>query len=278
MYPDLHGHIAFITGGARGQGRSHAVALARAGADVGIIDICSDLESPPYHLSTTADLEQTRRLVEAEGRRCVAVQGDVRDRAALGSALETVSERIGMVDICVANAGIVSFGAFADLDGTAWDEMLGVNLTGVFNTFQAVLRQLDDDAPARLIAISSAEGRSANPNLAHYVATKWAVIGLVKSLALEVAHLGTTVNAICPSTVDTPMVHNESMYRLFCPDFDDVSRSAVEPRYAAMNPMGVPWLDPNEISDAVLYLASDAARHITGTTLEVAAGSTTRMP
>jgi len=268
----LDGRVALVTGGGRGQGRAHAVTLAREGADVAICDIGADVGTVPYPLSRPADLAETARLVEAEGRRCVAVQADVRDTDQVGAAVATAVAAFARIDIAVANAGVCSFGAFAELADETWRDMLDINLTGVFKTFRAVLPIMLNQGGGRLVATSSMGGRTGMANLAHYVAAKWGVIGLVKSLALEVATQGITVNAVCPSTVDTEMVHNPAMYGLFCPGFGDPGREDVRPIYEHMNPMRVPWLDPEEVARATAFLVSDDARHISGTVLEVACG------
>ena len=184
----------------------------------------------------------------------------------------TAIDELGGLDIVVANAGICGFGEMPTLTQAQWDDMLAVNLTGVFNTFRAAVPHLVAQGRGRLIATSSGAGRTGTPNLSHYAATKWGVIGFVKSVALEVAAHGVTANVVCPATVDTPMVHNEALYGLFAPDIEVRTKDAVRPRYEAMNPMRVPWLDPIEITHAVLFLASDKASFISGETIEVSAG------
>lgn len=274
----LDGQVAFITGAARGQGRSHAVALARAGASVVVTDMCRDAATVPYPLATRADLDETARLVEEAGGQALALVLDVRDGPALDDAVALTLARFGSLDICLANAGICGFGKLWEITDPMWDEMIGIDLTGVFKTMRAVTPTMLAQGRGRIIATASMGGRMGNPNLAHYVAAKWGVIGLVKTLALEVARSGVTVNAICPATVDTAMVHNDAMYGLFCPDQPAPERDSVRPTYEAMSPMRVPWVDPQEISDAVLYLLSPGARHVTGTTLDVCAGASAGMP
>ncbi len=270
--PELTGRVAVVTGAARGQGRSHAQALAEAGADVVLTDVCRDIGSVPYPLATEDELTETARLVEKSGRRAVVVTADVRRRDDMERVIATALEELGGLDIVVANAGICGFGQMPTLTEAQWDDMLAVNLTGVFNTFRAAVPHLVAQGRGRLIATSSGAGRTGTPNLSHYAATKWGVIGFVKSVALEVAASGVTANIVCPATVDTPMVHNEALYSLFAPDIEVRTKDAVRPRYEAMNPMRVPWLDPIEISHAVLFLASDRAGFISGETIEVSAG------
>ncbi|MCR1783927.1 mycofactocin-coupled SDR family oxidoreductase [Nocardioides carbamazepini] len=274
----LDGRTALITGAARGQGRSHALTLAAEGANVVAVDLCADLATIPYPLATPEDLAATKAQVEALGGACHTVRCDVRDTEAMEAVVADAVDRFGALDIAVANAGVCGFAKFWDLDDAAWDEMIGVDLTGVFKTMRAAVRPMLRQGHGRIVATSSMGGRMGNPNLAHYVAAKWGVIGLVKTLALEAASSGITVNAVCPATVDTAMVHNDALYGLFCPDLDAPTREQVEPAYAAMSPMGVPWVAPEDISKAVLYLVSDDARYISGTTIDVSTAASAGMP
>lgn len=275
---ELDGRVALVTGGARGQGRAHALRLAQDGADVTVVDLCAPLGTVPYPLADPDDLAQTAAQVEAIGRRCLTVTADVRDGAAIDAAVARTVDELGGLDICVANAGVCGFGRFWEITDEMWDEMIGVNLTGAFRTLRAVVPPMIDRGRGRVVATSSMGGRMGNANLAHYVASKWGVIGLVKTLAREVAEYGITVNAVCPATVDTPMVHNPALYGLFCPDLEHPDRDDVRTRYEAMNPMGNAWLDPAEVAAAVRYLVSDAAGHVTGTTLDVCMGASASMP
>ncbi len=274
----LTGRTALITGAARGQGRSHALRLAAEGANVVAVDMCRDLATIPYPMATPEDLAETRSLVEGLGVSCHTVRCDVRDTESIEAAVQAGVDRFGSLDIAVANAGVCGFGAFWELSDEAWEEMIGVDLTGVFKTMRAAVKPMMAAGSGRIVATSSMGGRMGNPNLAHYVAAKWGVIGLVKTLALEVARSGITVNAVCPATVDTEMVHNDALYGLFCPDLEAPTREQVEPIYAGMSPMGVPWVAPEEISNAVLYLVSDEARYVSGTTLDVSTAASAAMP
>lgn len=274
----LDEQVAFITGGARGQGRSHALALAREGADIAICDIAAPIDTVPYPLADEGDLAETKRQVEELGRRCVAVKADVRDTEQTEAAVAQTISELGRIDIALANAGVCGFGAFTEITDEMWDDMIGTDLTGVFKTLRAVVPHLVERGSGRIVATSSMGGKMGNPNLAHYVAAKWGVIGLVKTLALEVADKGVTVNAVCPATVDTEMVHNDALYGLFAPDLEKPTKADVEPRYTAMNPVPEPWTPAEEISAAILYLVSPAARMVTGTTLDVCMGASARMP
>ena len=272
----LDGRVAVITGGARGQGRSHAVALARAGADIAVCDRCDDLPSVTYPLATVADLAETARLVEAEGRRCVTGVVDVRDREGLGAFVDGAAAELGGVGIVVANAGISTLGSVFDRGTEVWDETIGVNLTGVFNTVAAAARHLVAGRWGRVVTVSSMMGRSANPMISAYAASKWGVIGLTKSLAHEFAAHGVTVNAIAPGNVSTDMLHNDALYRLMRPDLEAPGADDVAGPMAALHVQPVPWIEPEEISAALLFLCSEGARHITGTVIDVDAGASAR--
>lgn len=274
----LDGKVALVTGAARGQGRSHALRMAEEGADLIISDLCHDLDTVPYPLARPEDLLDTQREIEKLGRRCVASETDVRDTAAVQAMVAEGVAELGRLDIAVANAGVCGFGKTWELSDEQWEEMIGVDLTGVFKTLRAVTPQMIAQGSGRIVATSSMGGRMGNPNLAHYVAAKWGVIGLVKTLALEVADKGITVNAVCPATVDSDMVHNPALYGLFAPDLTDPSREDVEPRYAAMSPMGVPWVSPGDITNAVMFLVSDDARYISGSTIDVSTAAAAGMP
>ncbi|QDQ97506.1 mycofactocin-coupled SDR family oxidoreductase [Tomitella fengzijianii] len=275
---DFAGRTVLITGAARGQGRSHAVEFARRGASIVAADLCADVDTIPYPLATVDDLEQTRALVEQEGARCLAVRADVRDPARMHEVVDEVVRAFGGIDICIANAGVVSFGPVVELTDAQWSTMLDIDLTGVFHTLRAVAPGMTARGWGRIITIASMGGRAGTPNLGHYSAAKWGAIGLTKTLALELAGTGVTANIVCPGTVSTDMVHNPAMYSLFAPDMDSPTREQVRGRYARLNPLGEPWTDPADVTAAVAYLASPAARHVTGETLEIGAGVSARMP
>ncbi|RVW07328.1 NAD(P)-dependent oxidoreductase [Prescottella agglutinans] len=274
----LEGRTAFVTGAARGQGRAHALALAAEGADIFGIDICADVATVPYPLATVDELDETRRMVEALGVRCRTSVVDVRDGAAVDAAVAAAIAELGKIDICVANAGVCAFAKTWELTDEMWDTVVDTNLTGVFKTLRAVAPHMIEQGYGRIVATSSMGGHIGTPNLSHYVAAKWGVIGLVKSLALELARSGITVNAVCPGSVDTPMVHNEAFYGLFAPDIENPTKETVASRYASITPMRVPWIEPEDVSAAVLYLVSERARYVTGTSMDIGAGSSALMP
>lgn len=270
------GRVAVITGAGRGQGRCHALEFARLGADVAVCDLCHDLPTVGYPMSSPEDLEETVRLVEEEGRTCVSAVADVRDLAALVAFVDSARDRLGSVDVLVANAGVSTMGSICTMDASEWSETLDTNLTGVFNAMRAVAPHMRRQRSGRIIAISSMMGRTSNPGIPAYVASKWGVIGLCKSVAYELAAFGVTVNAVAPGNVSTPMIHNDVLYRLMRPDLERPSREDVVDGMTALHAQPVPWLEPEEITAAVVFLASDAARHITGTVLDVDAGASAR--
>ena len=275
----VEGKVAFITGAARGQGRSHAVRLAQEGADIIAVDCCHGFDSVPYDGATPADLDQTVKEVEALDRRIVAEQADVRDLGALQRVVEQGLSQLGRIDVICANAGIASFGPALELTEDVWQEMIDVNLTGVWKTVKAAAPSMVERGEGgSIILTSSTAGLVAFPNLPHYVAAKHGVTGLMRTLALELAPHMIRVNSVHPTTVDTPMVQNPAMYELF--GLPGASREEAAQGFRAINALPIPWVDAVDISNAVLWLASDEARYVTGTTVQVDAGGTApyRMP
>jgi SDR family mycofactocin-dependent oxidoreductase len=263
----LEGQVALITGAARGQGRSHALALAGEGADIVACDVPRPMSTPTYPLASRDDLILTAKLVEDQGRRCLPITLDVRDSGAVSAAVEQTVEEFGRLDIVIANAAIVSTGPLVTVTDEAWEELVSTNLTGAFHTLRAVLPPMRDRRYGRIVVTSSMGGRMGIPELAAYNATKWGVIGLAKSVALEVAKEGITVNVVCPTTTQTPMVQ---------PDPEaDVPDDLVK-RFLRGNPIPKPWLVPEDVTRAVLYLVTDPGV-ITGSVLELGLGSSARM-
>ena len=275
--PRFTGKVALVTGAARGQGRSHAVRLAAEGADVILCDLGADIDTVPYALGTEDELRETAALVAEQGRRAVVCRCDVRSTSDLASAVERGLDELGRIDVVVANAGIAGVATLAEMSDDVWQNMIDVNLTGVFKTLRAVVPHMVARRYGRIVATSSIVGRQGSANIGHYVAAKWGVIGLVKSLAVEVAEFGVTVNAVLPTSVDSDMIQNEAFHRLFLPEAEEIRIEDVEAAYTALNPIPVPWLSPGDVSDAVLFLASDEARFITGDALPVALGWNARM-
>jgi SDR family mycofactocin-dependent oxidoreductase len=268
----LSGKTALITGGARGQGRSHAVTFAREGADIITCDVVSQVATVPYPMSVPDDLDETVKLVEERDRRCVAMQADVRDTAQLKAVVERGIAEFGKIDILVANAGIVAPVPLLDITDDAWSDMIDIDLTGVFKSIRAVAPHMIERRSGRIIATASIVGRIGASGLSHYAAAKWGVIGLVKSAALEFGPYGVTVNAVCPTNVDTPMIQNPAMYALFAPGVQNPTRDDVTPGFSSLNALPIPWVEVRDISEGMLYLAAESGRYITGETLTIAAG------
>jgi len=269
----VEGKVAFITGAARGQGRSHAVRLAEEGADIIAVDICAQVGSVPYPMATPEDLAETVKEVEALDRRIVAVQADTRDYAGLKQALDDGVAQLGRLDIVCSNAGIASFGQAAELDETTWQDMIDINLTGMWHACKAAIPHLIAGGRGGSIVItSSTAGLKGFQNLAHYVSAKHGVVGLMRTLALELAPHFIRVNSLHTSTVNTDIVQNETFYRLAAPSLDNPGRQDMADASQAMNALPIPWMEPAEVSNAVLFLGSDEARYITGVTLPVDAG------
>jgi (-)-trans-carveol dehydrogenase len=229
-------------------------------------------------MATPEDLAETVEQVEALDRRIVAGEVDVRDFDALKAALDDGVARLGRVDIVAANAGIVSFGAMEDLPEQTWQDMIDVNLTGVWHTVKAAIPHLRAAGGGSIVIISSDAGLKGQANTGHYVASKHGLVGLMRTLANELAPDSVRVNTLHPSAVDTEMISNQTLYHMFMPDHDesDITREEVAPAFQAVNALPIPWADSVDISNAVLFLASDEARYITGVTLPVDAGSLVR--
>ena len=276
MSGTLTGKVAFVTGAARGQGRSHALRLAQDGADIIAVDICSRVDSVTCsEPATVADLEETRRLVESVGAKIVTAQADVRDVDTLTAAVDDAVSQLGGLNIVVANAGILTFGARThEVAAQAWQDTVDINLTGVWHTYKAAARHLIASGPGGSVIItSSLAGFKGLGNAAGYVATKHAVIGLMKVLANELGPYGIRVNTIHPNAVNTPMIQNDEMFRLFCPDLENPTAEDAAPAFARMNPMGINWVEPSEVSNVVAWLASEESRYVSGAQIPVDAGA-----
>ncbi|HEX4982100.1 MAG TPA: mycofactocin-coupled SDR family oxidoreductase [Ilumatobacteraceae bacterium] len=269
----VEGKVALITGAARGQGRSHAIRLAEEGADIIAVDLCAPIETAHYELATADDLAETVEHVKALDRRIIAAEADVRDTAALRAVVEQAVADLGRLDIVVANAGIFSFGPALELTDEAWQDVIDVNLTGAWRTCVASApSMIAAGNGGSIILTSSAAGLMPFRNTAHYVASKFGVIGLMKCLALELADHMIRVNSVNPTTVETPMVINDPTIKLFLPESDRPTREEFAAVMQESHALPVPWVESRDVSNAVLYLASDEARYVTGVALPVDAG------
>jgi SDR family mycofactocin-dependent oxidoreductase len=275
----VEGKVAFVTGAARGQGRSHALRLAQEGADIIAVDIEEQIGSVPYTMANPSDMEETVRQIEALDRRIVASRADVRDFEQVKAAVDDGVAQLGRLDIVAANAGIASFGRSEELTEESWRDMLDVNLTGVWHTTKAATPHLKAGGRGGSIVLtSSTAGIDAYENMSHYTSAKHGVVGLMKTLALELAPDFIRVNSVHPTSVDTDMIHNPAMYELFAPDLSEAERTreTLGTRFQGLNALPIQWVEAIDISNAVLFLASDEARYITGIQLPVDAGSTTK--
>ncbi|WP_338766209.1 mycofactocin-coupled SDR family oxidoreductase [Nocardia vulneris] len=267
----LDDRVAVITGGARGQGRAHALALATAGADIVICDIAEQIAGLHYPLATPDDLAETAKLVEETGRRCVPLRADVRSQAEMNAVAQRAIDDFGHIDILIANAGIASNSPLAEMGEQMWQDMIEVNLGGVFHSCRAVVPHMIERRWGRVVATSSIVARMGVRNAGHYAAAKWGVLGLVKSLALEVAEHGITVNAILPAGVDTDMIQNPATYQMMLPDKENPTREDVMEMFASGPPNG-DLIAPAEVADAVLLLVSDHGRHFNGEAVTISGG------
>jgi SDR family mycofactocin-dependent oxidoreductase len=264
----VQGKVAFITGAARGQGRSHAIRLAEEGADIVAVDILRDYDTVGYGMATEADLELTVKEVEKLGRRIIATRADVRDADALKSALDSAVTELGGLDIVCANAGICSSQRWDQVTPELWTDTIDTNVTGVWNTIVAAVPHLIDAGGGSIICTSSAAGIKGLPFFTPYVASKHAIVGIAKSLANELARHSIRVNTVHPAGVTTPMAAGLTLTEQLADD------PALGPIF--MNSLPVAMLDARDVSNAVLFLASDEARYVTGLEFTIDAGATIR--
>ena len=272
----VEGKVAFVTGAARGQGRSHAIRLAEEGADIIAVDICAPIsENAQIAPSTPDDLTHTAELVKALNRRIVTAEVDVRDYRALRAAVDSGVEQLGRLDIVVANAGIGNGGQTLDKTSEAdWDDMIDINLTGVWKSVKAAVPHLlSGGNSGSIVLTSSVGGLKAYPHTGHYIAAKHGVIGLMRTFAVELGQHGIRVNAVCPTNVNTPMFMNEGTMRLFRPDLENPGPDDMAVVAQMMHVLPIGWVEPVDISNAVLFLASDESRYVTGLPVTVDAGS-----
>ncbi|MFE7420451.1 mycofactocin-coupled SDR family oxidoreductase [Rhodococcus sp. NPDC057529] len=269
----LDGKVAFITGAARGQGRSHAVKLAQEGANIIAVDICAPVESAPYAMASADDLQETVRLVEAAGGKIVSRIADVRDLAALSAAVEEGVEQFGRLDIILGNAGVCTYGKLATMSEEQFDEMIEIDLTGVWKTVRAGAQAMIDAGNGGSIILTSSTAGLRNLNeIGHYVAAKHGVTGLAKALANELAPHNIRVNSLHPSNCETMMMTNTGVIKMFRPDLESPTLDDAKDGFASIHLLDTPWVQPEDVSNAILFLVSDDARFITGAAIPVDAG------
>ncbi|MCV7092537.1 mycofactocin-coupled SDR family oxidoreductase [Mycobacterium interjectum] len=269
------GKVAFISGAARGQGRSHAVHLAQEGADIIAIDVCGPIDNLAYPHSTPEDLAETADLVKGHNRRIVTAQVDVRDYEALKAAVDGGVDQLGRLDIIVANAGIGTFGnKLHKIRENVWQDMIDVNLSGVWHTVKAGVPHIIAGGRGGSIVLTGSVGsHKAMAYTGHYIAAKHGVIGLMRAFAVELGQHMIRVNSVHPSQVNTPMTMNDVTFRLFRPDLENPGPDDFAPFSQMTHTLPVPWVEAADISNAVLFLASDESRYVTGVSLPVDAGA-----
>jgi SDR family mycofactocin-dependent oxidoreductase len=273
----VEGKVAFITGAARGQGRSHAVRLAEEGADIIAVDLCRNIDSIGYALATPEDLEETAQFVEKTGQRIVTAQADVREAAQLKEALENAISELGKVDIVVAQAGIA--GMKGDPPLQTWTDVINTNLVGTINAIQVALPHLKEGASiiatgstAALMDTAKKDNPGADPGGMAYMTAKRLLSQYVHDLATELSVRGIRANVVHPTNCNTDMLQSEPMYRSFRPDLEHPTRADAEPVFGVQQAMRIPFIEPEDISNAILWLASDESRYVTGLQLRVDGG------
>lgn len=272
----VEGKVAFVTGAARGQGRSHAVRLAEEGADIIAIDVCKRISSnEDIPAPTPDDLAETADMVKNVGGRIVTEEVDVRDYKSLKAAVDSGVEQLGRLDIIVANAGIGNGGQTLDhVSEDDWNDMIDVNLSGVWKSVKAAVPHLIAGGQGgSIILTSSVGGLKAYPHTGHYIAAKHGVVGLMRTFAMELGHHMIRVNSVHPTNVNTPLFMNEGTMRLFRPDLENPGPDDMAVVAQMMHVLPIGWVEPVDISNAVLFLASDEARYITGLPMTIDAGS-----
>ncbi|HET8926508.1 MAG TPA: mycofactocin-coupled SDR family oxidoreductase [Microbacterium sp.] len=274
MSGKLEGQVAFITGAARGQGRSHALALAKEGADIIAVDVSQQVETVPYATATAEDMAETVRQVEALDRRIIAGDVDVRDLQGLTEFVDRGVAELGRLDIVLANAGISAPAPTLEMDEETWDTMIEINLTGVWKSIKASVPHIVEGGRGGSVVITSSTAAIIPmANIAHYAAAKSGLVLLSKVLAKELAPQSIRVNTVHPTTVATDMVLNESTYQLFRPDLEHPTREDFEEAARTLNALPIAAMEASDITNAVLYLVTDSGRYVTGTMHVVDAGS-----
>jgi SDR family mycofactocin-dependent oxidoreductase len=273
----VEGKVAFVTGAARGQGRSHAIRLAEEGADIIAIDLCEDIESIGYPMATPEDLEETAQFVEKTGQRIVTAKADVRDAAQLRAALEDGIAELGKLDIVVAQAGVAGMKGEPQID--AWCDVINTNLVGTINAIQVALPHLSEGASiiatgstAALMDVAKVDNPGSDLGGVAYLTSKRALSGYVHDLATHLAPRGIRANVVHPTNCNTDMLQSSPMYRSFRPDLENPTRADAEPVFGVQQAMKIPYVEPSDISNMILFLASDEARYVTGMQMRVDGG------
>jgi (+)-trans-carveol dehydrogenase len=275
----IEGKVALVTGAARGQGRSHAVRLAQEGADIVALDICDQIEGTAHSMGTWDDLKETQRLVEDLDRRIIIEKADVRDLDAVERVTARGVGEFGRLDIVAANAGISSYGTTWEITPQAWKDTIDVDLTGVWHTVRAAVpHMIEAGNGGSIIITSSTAGLVGIPNLAHYTAAKMGVMGIARVLAQELGPHFIRVNTVHPTGVNTELALNPFTFKLFMPHLENPTKEDAAEIFKSQNALPIPWVEPVDISNAVLWLASDEARYVTGIALPVDAGCTQKYP
>jgi SDR family mycofactocin-dependent oxidoreductase len=269
----LDGKVAFITGVARGQGRSHALTLAREGANIIGLDLCAKPSTTAYDGATEEDLQETVRLVKETGADIIAEIADTRDYYQVKAVFDRGIEQFGRIDIVIPNAGICSGAKTWEITPEDWRETIDINLNGVFHTVKAAIPTLiSQQQGGSIVFIGSTEALKGAENISSYAASKHGVTGLMTSLARELGRYNIRVNSVNPTCVDTHMINNDFVYGLFRPDLDKPTREDVIDTFAGTHLLPVPWMEPRDVSNAILYLVTESGRYITASTLVIDAG------
>lgn len=270
----LDGKVVLISGAARGQGRAHAIAAAEEGADVIAFDVCAPVAAQGAPAASEADLDETRELVEKLRRRIVTATVDVRDHEAVTSFISSAVEEMGRLDVVIANAGINGPGVHvASTTIGQWRSVIDTNLTGAFSTISAALPTLiEAGRGGSIVLISSSLALRPAMSFGAYSASKHGMVGLMQTLAVELAEHSIRVNCVHPTGVNTDLLVNESTFRLFRPDLENPQIDDVMDSYRALNLLPVPWVEAEDVANMVMFLASDAARYVTGASFPLDAG------
>lgn len=271
----LEGKVALITGAARGQGRSHAVRLAQEGADIIAVDVCAPVGDMPYEFPTEEDLAETARQVEVLDRRIVTHKADIRDLGTLKAAVDDGVAQLGQLDVVSANAGIGTNPYKTwEMPAEVWQDMIDVNLTGQWNTIRvAVPHMIEAGNGGSIVLTSSMAALRTYANSAHYTAAKHGMVGLMKVLAVELGEHNIRVNSLHPTQVETPMIMNEAVMKLFRPDLENPTEEDFAAASETMHTLPVPWVQAVDISNALVFLASEEGRYVTGVQFPISAGS-----